>query len=224
MEIFGCSAENSTRRLMWMQSMTVTSSPVFPLGLEDFLLLRKEYDIADKVAKDVRAFVQMAGIPAVNEMRYAGYHLLNCVSPMNSSVDLQAELTRAINHCKRATYEASEAGILTAFDKITAFKDDYRGVVISQVVKDWSEILLLCDTANDRLTAAREAGEDKMPDHIDFKSTFDRLVAICRKLDHARDEMNTLVRQEQTAARRFMLTLVIGLGGVVATVIIALGA
>lgn len=141
--------------------MTDTKTSSLPLALEDYRRLRDEYDTADKVMKEVQAFVDEAGIPAINELRYAGYHLLNTIIPANGEGLPHEELTRAVNHCKRATYEASEMGLLTAFDKVTAFKATYEQVVVSQVVNDWQEILTKCDIYRDEITAARRTEDDR---------------------------------------------------------------
>lgn len=183
-----------------------------------FVLLRQEYDLADRTAKKVQRFVSMAGVPAINELRYVAHHLINVVAPADQHVDTDKELQRAINHCKRATYEASEAGILFAFDRIDQFKQDYRRVMISSVVSDWSDILALCSNVTHRLAEAREAGEDKTQDHSDFEQLFERLVAICSRLDEARGEMNKLVQHDRKAARQFLVTVAFSLLGVVVTI------
>ena len=141
--------------------MTDTKTSSLPLALEDYRRLRDEYDTADKVLSEVQAFVDEAGVPAINELRYAGYHLLNTIIPANGEGPPHEELTRAVNHCKRATYEASEMGLLTAFDKVTAFKATYEQVVVSQVVNDWQEILTKCDIYRDEITAARRTEDDR---------------------------------------------------------------
>lgn len=82
-----------------MKSTIATKTSDLPLVREDFSRLRSEYDIADKVMKDVQAFVEEAGIPAINELRYAGYHLLNAISPLDADSSTSDELMRAVNHC-----------------------------------------------------------------------------------------------------------------------------
>lgn len=52
-------------------------------------------------------------------------------------------------------------GLLTAFDKVTAFKATYEQVVVSQVVNDWQEILTKCDIYRDEITAARRTEDDR---------------------------------------------------------------
>jgi len=52
------------------------SSTLSKTVAELFAALREEYDLADAFDKEVQSFVDEAGIPAINELRYAGYHLL----------------------------------------------------------------------------------------------------------------------------------------------------
>lgn len=207
-----------------MPSSPVTGKKGSGSRSDAFLILRQEYDLADRTAKKVQKFVRLAGVPAINELRYVAHHLVNTIAPTSDDVDGEKELQRAINHCKRATYEASEAGILFAFDRIVEFKEDYRSVIISSVVPDWNEILALCETVTRRIAETREAREDRTPDHKDFEQLFDRLVAICNRLDAARDDMNKLVEHESQQARRFLLTTVLSVLGIVAGVLAAMGA
>ncbi len=208
-----------------MKSTIATKTSDLPLVREDFSRLRSEYDIADKVMKDVQAFVEEAGIPAINELRYAGYHLLNAISPLDADSSTSDELMRAVNHCKRATYEASEAGLLTAFGKVSEFKADYQQVVVSTVVQDWTEILVKCDTYRDKITEARQTGDDRTIDHTKFRDAFVDLVSVCRRLDHARDELNKQIDQARVDARRFIVTTVLGvvlaIGAIIVTVLVS---
>lgn len=208
-----------------MKSTIATKTSDLPLVREDFSRLRSEYDIADKVMKDVQAFVEEAGIPAINELRHAGYHLLNAISPLDADSSTSDELMRAVNHCKRATYEASEAGLLTAFGKVSEFKADYQQVVVSTVVQDWTEILVKCDTYRDKITEARQTGDDRTIDHTKFRDAFVDLVSVCRRLDHARDELNKQIDQARVDARRFIVTTVLGvvlaIGAIIVTVLVS---
>jgi hypothetical protein len=202
--------------------MNDTRTDAFHLPADLVAQLRTEYDIADKVMRDVQAFVRAAGIPAINELRYAGYHLLNCViHPTEATIDSHKELQRAVNHAKRATYEASEAGILTAFDKIEQFKDQYKHIVVSEVVSDWHEILTKCDDYRDRITLARQAGEDRAIDHLSFKTAFADLVLACRRLDNARSDLNQLIERKQTDKRRFMQNMMLSALAIVISILLA---
>lgn len=198
--------------------MTDTKTSVSLRAPDDLARLREEYDMADKVMKQVQAFVDEAGIPAINELRYAGYHLLNAVIPANEKSSPQDELIRATNHCKRATYEACEMGMLTAFDKISMFKTDYSQVVVSQIVPDWQQILTKCDQCRDEITSARQTGDDRSIDHTRFRDSFTELVNICRRLDHARDDLNKLIEAKRTEARRYAVNVFLAIVGIAVAV------
>jgi hypothetical protein len=193
-----------------------------PLNREDYKRLREEYDKADTLVAEVQAFVEMAGIPAINELRYAGYHLLNSLIPAQGDGTEQDHLTQAVNHCKRATYEASEMGILTAFGMIILFKSEYEQVIISNVIPDWHEILTKCDGHRDALSIARQTGQDRSKDHSNFKVAFADLVGVCRRLDHARNDLNRLIEQERTSARRHLVTTVIAVAGIVVAAVLGI--
>ena len=96
-------------------------------------------------------------IPAHNELRYAGDHFLRVMSDAGGIEDL-AQLRKAIAHCERSMYEASEAGIIYALERIQSFKQDYKSVVISSAVKDWVGILDLADRSRHLLVSARAQG------------------------------------------------------------------
>ena len=173
-----------------------------------------EYTRADEFVGIVQNFIDEAGIPAINELRYAGYHL-NLALDESGNLD-PVELQRAINHCKRACYEAGEAGIITALQFIKQFKDDYRKIVISSVVKNWIEILEDCDKANESLAYSRQNGEDRSIDHSTYLSHFNILAAHCKRLNIYREELNKQIISDRRDTQR---TIIIGAGGIIATLL-----
>lgn len=68
-------------------------------------LLRRyqdEYERADELAAEVNLFQNAASIPAHNELRNAGKHLLDALDVGEGRVADAEALTSAINHCRRA--------------------------------------------------------------------------------------------------------------------------
>jgi hypothetical protein len=165
----------------------------------------------------VQAFVEEAGIPAINEMRYAGYHLIAALGDDGSLVSA-SELTKAKNHANRACYEAGEAGILCALDVISIFKYDYRSISVSPVVPTYSQILIDADAANARVSAEREHGDDRIVDHDDFIEKFKLLKEHCKTLESAREELNKLERKERREGRRFIIGTAIAVGTLIAAI------
>lgn len=211
-------ADQTALALVQDPGPVVLTGPSFENFRDLIKMLRDEYDAADAITQKSQRFFAMAGIPAINELRYAGHHLLIGISPRIGAEDSTLELRRAINHCKRASYDASEAAILFAFDKIETFKNDFKDVVISDVLSDWSSIRARCNEVRDALTVARAKGEDRFQDHAQTGLMFDELVSVCRRLDGARDDLNTKLAYTITEARRFTWNMAFAMVGVVLAV------
>lgn len=72
-------------------------------------------------------------IPSINELRYAGRHLLDAIASMFSDIDkafciinINSELNESLDHCKRALFDAYEMGLLYNIKEIQYFKDDFK--------------------------------------------------------------------------------------------------
>lgn len=182
--------------------------------------LREEYDCADKFCKSVEEFRDEAGIPPINELRYAGFHLLNAVTLVNNNIQSQRDhLTSAINHCRRASYEAGEAGILTALAMVDLFKDDYSTVVVSDVIPEWVTILKRCDEIKDQISDARQTGDDRSNDHEVYMDAFVELKGFCKTLKYSRDEMNKKIAESQRQTRNFLWGTLIALFGIILAIV-----
>ena len=93
--------------------------------------LRTFYKAADKYVREVAEYRDAASIPALNQLRYAGHHFLRAIGD-DGSVQSEENLRRAHNHCERALYEATDAGITSALKQINRFKHDFRKIAIQK--------------------------------------------------------------------------------------------
>lgn len=207
-----------------MSSSKTENSPELELQQADSKALirelKNEYEIADKLTKEVEEFRDEAGLPPINELRYCGYHTLNFVHDLviDERETLQ-ELRSAIGHARRAAYEAGEAGILSALTIIAVFQDQYSGVVVSDVVKEWTKILQRCDEIRDQVTEARQTGQDRTNDHAAYMKLFAELSSYCKTLKYSRDELNKKIIDRQKSSKNLMLTTLITLFGILLTVV-----
>lgn len=186
-----------------------------PVGAERLTELREHYDTADAFCKEVQTFLEEAGIPAINELRYAGYHLLYALSDDSEPPDDQ--MIKAINHCKRASYEAAEAGIVTCLDQINRFKGDFSAVSITDVVGSWIEILTECDQCKERLTLSREKGDDRAADYSEHMEAFRKLTKHCSLLEQSRSELNKKIETSREEQRRFVIIVGLTVLGILVT-------
>ena len=90
----------------------------------------RQWDCSERKIKKVECLDKRIAIPAINELRYAGYHLVQFLKDN----DRNGSLEKAKNHCKRAIYDASECGIVYCLERIDQFKDDYRLVEVAPVI------------------------------------------------------------------------------------------
>ena len=119
--------------------------------------LRRLYETADGFAREIAEFRAEIPIPAHNELRYAGHHFLQAISDDVELVD-EEQLRRAKNHCERAMYEAAEAGIISALDSIRVFRQDYKDIVVGDVLDGYTDKLVLAKRARDLLARDGSTG------------------------------------------------------------------
>jgi uncharacterized protein YeeX (DUF496 family) len=188
---------------------------------------RIEYAKADQFCQRVQDFVSEAGIPAINELRNAGHHFLKSIDNDGTLVNA-TELVSAINHTKRACYEAGEAGILVALDHVRTFREDFRTVQLTGILPDYLEMMQRCEQARQAMLAVRTDDEDRSNDYELRMTAFATLQDICQKLDVARLEAVKLVRKEQIDNQKFILTVLlsilgiaVAIGGTVVTAMLA---
>lgn len=108
----------------------------------------KLFRSAEQTIKLVENLSEGIIFPAVNQLRYAGQHLLK--SDCIDKPDLKEEhLKKAKYHCQRAIYDASEMGIIHYLGKIRIFNDDYKQVVITEILPSYPDILTKAKKASD---------------------------------------------------------------------------
>lgn len=90
-------------------------------------------------------------------------------------------------------------------------------VVVTTVLTDWPDILVDCDNALKAVTNQRQNGDDRSIDHKEYKRSFESLKRICSRLDYARDDLNMLIQENQQSTRRFVLTTVFAIFGILLT-------
>jgi hypothetical protein len=113
------------------------TEPALELSSKQLIKLREVcrlFDRAEALAKSVEEFNRKVSIPALNELRYAGHHVIKAISPNGRDID--RELTRAEDHCKRAIYDAGAGGLIMAVDRIDSFFNNFQSIELTQLLPD----------------------------------------------------------------------------------------
>ena len=174
--------------------LTRGGSPEIPVTIERY---REEYDEADKFSRKVANYINEIAIPANNQLRYAGHHLLLALGDDGALCD-EDQLRRAIHHCQRAKFEAAESGIVSALDNIELFRYEYRRTVVTDIVPNYIEIKRIARDAGKLLEQSREP-ENKTGFHSELMKMFEKISEVADVLDNSREDVNKKVRTERRA-------------------------
>ena len=129
---------------------------------------------------------------AVNELRYAGRHLLNGLVSDDSN-EQDENLQRAKRHCERAIYEAYDSAIFYHFAQYDQFKIDYRMVVISDVIPNFVNIEKTMKDARDFLEDARRDSDNRENYYLKAAEKHGDVSEASKTLAIAREELNKKV-------------------------------
>jgi hypothetical protein len=86
-----------------------------------------------------------AFLPAINELRYAGFHVLSGYNELKAKWDIR-QITKGISHCNRAYCDTIDAAILFTREATDFFIERYKGhseqvyTVLPNLEVDWQEI------------------------------------------------------------------------------------
>ena len=183
---------------------------------------RDEFARAERLIKDVEEFCDEVAIPAINELRYAGFHISGAI--VGDASQPEEELEKAILHCHRSIYDAGNAGIIAGLEIFDEFAADYRAVIITGVIPDWLDKLQEVNDVRDKASNHRLFGDEKSNDFDEQEKDFYFLRDLSRQLDIARTELNKKVLQERRQYRRFVSTVLISVAGILAAIVVGIAA
>jgi hypothetical protein len=154
--------------------------------------VKKAWDDAEDKLKRTERINGALTVPAVNELRYAGYHALEAVTAA-SPEEAHLQYEKAEKHCKRAAYDAVEAEILFHFAALKQFQDDYRLVQIDIPGVDYQGIRRQANEARKLVSEARRSDETRDDYYARILPHCDQLASGVEDLTVARDELNKKV-------------------------------
>lgn len=176
--------------------------------------LRALYDTADEFAREVAEFRDEIAIPAYNELLYAGHHLLQALDDSGAVSDSE-QFRRAVSNCERAMYEAAEAGIISTLESINRFREDYKNIVVKDVVDNYSSILVKARKAQNLLARRRSDQMSSSERASCYMETFRQLRDDSEMLEASREDLNAKVSEQVRYKRRYVIRVLLLLLGIV---------
>lgn len=98
-------------------------------------------------------------IPAINELRYAGSHIINFLCAATPE-EQKHELDKAFRHCKRSIYDAVEARLMVSFERYKSFRDKYQDLNLLSHIPNILEMTTIAQEI-ERMIGARQPDETK---------------------------------------------------------------
>lgn len=170
----------------------------------EFAEIQDLYDTAERFIKEVELCRESVPFPAINQLRYAGHHLLKGLVSGDSQ-GLTDELGDVTDHCHRAMYEAADAGLIYLFRLLQKFRTDFKDVSITTVVPEYTAILLTAREAKELLFQGRLKRKSPKEQVEQYMAKFRELRAGTDKLEASRDELNKLKSDKRRGDLRFTL-------------------
>ena len=196
------------------------------LDPEQLERLRSAYEEADKAVKQYERYTLAAPVAAVNQLRYAGYHLLQAQLLAAQSKDAGPHLENAFCHCRRAWSDAFEGIIYSHLGFIADFQNLCRnrnGVasVYPEYAADYTEIAAIQERLQSLgpIQAMSQGDKDEV---LDIAAVATGLKRKILKVKHCVDALACRKEIDETKrmAQQFLVPFV---ATVVGTVVGALG-
>jgi hypothetical protein len=157
----------------------------------DFDEFAKLFKRAEEKVKIIEALTDELAIPAINELRYAGFHAVQAHAEQNDT-ERRDKIERGIRHCERAIYDSTEIGVAYYLAEILLFQNDYRLVPIISVIPDYLDCLGEIRAAQGFL--CKNSLHDPDYDWKTCEKHFATLRDIVFRFDNARPELNKVLR------------------------------
>ncbi|KPZ19804.1 hypothetical protein [Pseudomonas syringae group genomosp. 3] len=171
------------------------------------------FRLAEEKIKLVENLNHVLSIPAINELRYAGFHMAQFLA---GGANAEGELNKAENHCKRAIYDAVEAGVTHQLEVIAQFQYDFRLLIISETVPGYLKIQEQANEARDLILETRDPKE-RAAYYEQCSVHLENLRKAQKKLDlHREDLLKALKRMNSLALNKW-----VGVGSLIACVVAA---
>lgn len=179
-----------------------------------FAALKMLYDAAEADIKKAEIFQGQLSIPAVNELRYAGQHLLRYLVDPHPD-----QLLSAQKHCLRARYDAAEGPILYFLKRIEEFQYRYADQVIPEVVPGYVDLMVTTEGIKQQIFGiSKESREEYAALAGGY---IDQLARINHTLEIAAVELNKRRHQQKEQQRWGVYGLTAALLGILATILLA---
>lgn len=154
----------------------------------------KLYNKAESVLKEYELQANEGIIiPAINELRYSGQHIVRVFNSTDIDEALQS-IEEASRHARRSIYDTFDALLIFYIEKCKMFKDDYKNVAITSVNNNY-----LAESKELKAIIEQIAAEDRTHKENYFKikeEQVKKVKQIYENWENSREELNKESKKE----------------------------
>ena len=187
-----------------------------PEGTGELFELWKQ---AESILKKTEHLGDIAFIPAINELRYVGFHFILSLQEKNEKK--QWEFNSAILHVKRAIRDCAEIGVEILIKKIRLFLDDYKLLPKGNIIPDYGKKISTIRLTHSRFIHINKYKAENKDKHFkELVQHLDTLIEIYFVFDGYRDDLTKKLKLWRIW---FVFSLVGVIAAVISVLILAFG-
>ena len=156
-------------------------------------------------------------IPAINELRCAGHHMIRACLADDEQVALK-EIRIGQEHAERAIHDTYDGIAIYYIEQSNQFLDEFKNIPISQVYPGFLENRRKFEDTKRALS--RTPRTPKTETDISTKAKhIDALQEVYDNFENAREELNKLKRKDRIEARKFIITFIMSSLGLLVAIL-----
>lgn len=190
-------------------------------------LIRDEFDKAEKVLKRYERVGGATLVAAINQLRYAGRHIIDADINGIPEQKRDEHYRRAICHCHRAAFDVREATVIFLLDSIQKFTDQAKACdfdIVTRFIPDYTERLTKASDAQKLLIhvgSLRDLSDQTPVEHAieDLLDFWNQIRIKSSTINNAQKQAD---RKERKEDRRFIINCLLSVLGILITIVFSI--
>lgn len=195
----------------------------------DYAELREAYREAEKAIREVEVVAKKVPVPALNEMRYAGYHAI-AVNLAESAEAREEEARKTVAHCRRAYFDAHSMLLLLLYTEVQNIRKalgkhlHFFPEIIGAAYVDKKEAVLNARKFIERLHSVKDdkqRWEARNEIYQACKPHVDACRAYIDAYETVREELSAKVEAAKRAEKHWLIGILLTILGILVAIAIA---
>ena len=191
------------------------------IPIPDYEEIKQCFDAAESYAKEIEVLQEDIAFPAINQLRYAGHHLLKALVA-ESPARHENNMLDARKHCQRSMYDASEAGITYILNWLTGFRERHSGLSITETIPDYPKVLVAARRAGRKLVEGRSNRKSPEDQTAEYMVVYRELCNFKDLLEAHEDDLIVRRNRELRENRRYVTKVALILLGILVSIVLAI--